>query len=744
MILNYEVAISNKSFRKTFLVKSEFVVEKGERVLVRLNNKKEIGYVLDRKKGNFVGEIISKVDGKSFLRGWLVDAVVEASSFFGAPVGKLFDLCFPKGLENYFVERVYSNNPLYDFNGINLNEFVEKYGEKKLKELLKNDAVYIKKDFNLKAPNPRKELYVYLKASLSEISEKKLTKKQKKVVDYLLVNDIVSYTELREFLGINKDVLLQLKRKDILIIDKKIPQKVGRVLLSDNQKKVVEDILNASSSKVLLYGVTGSGKTEIYLSVIEQTNYKALYLVPEVSLIEQTVRRIYARLPEKKVGIYHSYLTKSQKIDVWMRAVKGDIDILVGTRSAFFVPFDMDMIVVDEEHDESYYQDGEVIYDVNFLIERFPGLVIFGSATPRLDHYMEAKNGNMKLCILKERYGTKLPNVEIINMKEEKKVIPYVSEVVVESVKKELESGKSVILFVRRKGYSLIMCQNCGHILKCPNCDVSLTYHKAEGKLKCHICGFEASRYMVCPNCGSVLFYEKGLGTERIELEFQKLFPGRNIVRVDTEVVRDFKKFQVILKKLYSGEIDVLVGTKMITKGLDVPTVNLIGVIDVDAIQNIPDYNSSLNLFRLLVQVVGRAGRKERGRAFVQTYEKDSEVISYALKQDVEGYYEYELKKRKDLRYPPFQNIIQVIVFSKDKNLGYENTKKIVEELRKHNLEILGPTEFFIPKIKNNFLYHFIVKTNEVKRVNTLILEIISKFPTKIKLRVNPPSLYTI
>ncbi|ANQ53386.1 primosomal protein N' [Thermosipho sp. 1063] len=738
----YEVAISNSSFKRTFFVNSDFKLETGERIFLKFRGRKEIGYVLKENPGKVEGEVIGKVDGRSFLEGWFVEALNEASNFFNTPIGRLFDLSFPKGIENYFVEKVFSNNPLYDFNGMAVGEFIERFGEKKLKEFLMNGVIYIEKDFQYKFPRPRKELYVFLNALPSEIFEKKLTKKQKKVIDYLLVNNYTTYSELREFLDINKDVLLQLERKGLLRLNEEFPKDFEDIDLSESQKKIVEDILKKNKLKVLLYGVTGSGKTEVYLSVIKKSNSKTLYLVPEVSLIEQTVNRIKSRLSGKKVGIFHSYLTKSQKIELWMRAVTGKIDILVGTRSAFFIPFNKDLIIVDEEHDDSYYQDGEVVYDLIYLVEKFPGLVIFGSATPRLEHYVKATRNDMKLCTLKERYGTVLPKVEVVDMKEEEKVIPYVSKSILKNVKRELENGKSVMFFVRRKGYSLIMCQNCGNVLKCPNCDVALTYHKSERKLKCHICGFESVPEISCQICGSVLFYEKGMGTERLEGELQKVFPGRNIVRVDTEVVKNYQKFQKVLKKLYEGEIDILIGTKMITKGLDVPTVSLIGVIDVDAMRNIPDYNSSLNLFRLLVQVIGRAGRKEKGKALIQTYERDSFVIEYALRQDVEGYYEYELKQRKDLEYPPFVDIIQVIVYSNNKELGLKNAKKLVLELENFNLKILGPTEFFIPKIRNNFLYHFIVKTHDVGKTNRILNEVISKYPTKVKIRVNPPSLY--
>lgn len=748
IFLLYQVALSNSSLKKTFYCQSNIQLEKGERIIVKFKGKKTIGYVLGEVNKSFNKDkdtlvFQSKLDGKSFIRSWLVDALNDAALYYNTPVGKLFDLCFPKGIENYFVEKVKFNNPLYGFEEFTLNEFINKFGERKLQQFLKDGTISVFKDFKLKAPKPRKEIYLELKADLKEISTKRLTEKQKKVIDYLFLNKIVSYKKLKELLDINKDVILQLERKELIEIYENIPEKIKKVVLNEEQGKAVEEVVK-SKSKVLLHGVTGSGKTEVYLSVVERLNTKVLYLVPEVSLIEQTLSRIYSRFPDLKIEVYHSYLTKSQKVDVWLKAIKGQIDVLVGTRSAFFIPHNYELIIVDEAHDESYYQDGEVVYDINYLADKFPGPVIFGSATPRLDHYLKAKENKMKICKLTKRYGAHLPDVEVINMKKEGKVTYHLSKKLVDEIKNELDNSRSVMLFVRRKGYSLIMCTNCGHVLKCPNCDVALTYHKSNEKLKCHICGYETEVISTCPVCGSIMLLEKGVGTERIEKEIQNLFPARNISRVDTEVIQDYRLFQKILKGLYNGELNILVGTKMITKGLDVPTVNLIGVIDIDAIQSLPDYNSALNLFRLIVQVVGRSGRKEKGKALIQTYEPESLVLEYAVKQDVEGYYDYELNQRRALNYPPFVDIIQVVVYSNEKQSGFKNAEKMVKELRKYNIQILGPTEFFIPKIRNLYLHHFIIKTNEVLEVNQTLNDLLVKFPAKVSIRVNPPSLYFI
>lgn len=744
----YEVVLSGTSLNKTFLYSYNSDLQIGERVYVNYNGKKTVAYVIDIKNetGNFK-EILNRIDGRSFLQDWYVKIIREISSFFNSPLGKLLDLSFPKGIEDYFEDKVKALSPLYPVEELSKKEFIEKYGEAKLNELVKNGIVKIEKDLKVKKPRPQRELYVYLDADVLEISEKRLTKRQQNVLNYLLSRGSCTYSELREIFGINKDVLLQLERKKIILLSgTPLDFEERKIELTQRQKEIVKDIIN-KQGKHLLMGVTGSGKTEIYLSVMEHYLKfgRTLYLVPETSLIEQTFSRIKSRFPDLNIGIYHSYLTKSKKADIWLKSVTGEIDVLIGTRSAIFVPLkDLNLVIVDEEHDDSYYQDTDPIYDAISILEKYPKTVIFGSATPRLEHYFKAKNGEFHFHMLTERFGTVLPDVEIIDLNNEEKITPHISKKMFDEIKEELEKGNSVITFVRRKGFSLLMCQRCGYFVKCPSCDVALTYHKDEGKLKCHICGHSQSVINVCPSCGSVMLLEKGAGTERMEKELIQFFQGRKIARADTEIIRKPNLFNEVIKDLLNGKLDILVGTKMITKGLDVPTISLIVVTDIDAIYKLPDYNSEIKAFQLLVQVVGRSGRRTKGKALIQTFNPESEVLKYAVKQDVKSFYELELEKRKVLKYPPYSDIVQVITYSADKELGYITTDKLVEELKKViNEEIIGPTEYLIPKMRNNFLYHFLVKTNDVKEVNKILNNVLKKYPTKYQIRVNPPSLLT-
>ncbi|MBO8160911.1 MAG: primosomal protein N' [Thermosipho sp. (in: Bacteria)] len=744
----YEIALSGINVNKPLFYSYELDLEIGERVYVNYNGKKIIAYILD--KGDYTkkdGDIIGRVDGRSFVADWYVRVIKEVSKEYNIPAGRLLDLSFPKGIDEYFVNKIKSLSPLYPIEELTVKEFVKKYGENKLKEFLKNGLIKIEKDLMVRKPRPQRDMYVYLEADIREISEKRLTQKQKKVLNYLLSRGTATYRELKSILGISKDTLLQLERKKIVkLYEKPVEYENRRVELTENQRNIVEDI-KRNKGKHLLMGVTGSGKTEVYLSVMEHFLKigRTLYLVPETSLIEQTYSRIKSRFPELNIGIYHSYLTKSKKIDIWLKSVTGEIDVLIGTRSAVFVPLkNLNLVIVDEEHDDSYYQDTPPIYDAISIVERFPKTVIFGSATPRLEHYQAAKEGRFHFHILPERFGTVLPDVDIIDLNKEEKLTPHLSRKVIEEIKSELDKGNSVITFVRRKGFSLLMCQRCGYFVKCPHCDVALTYHKEEGKLKCHICGYTQSVINVCPSCGSVMLLEKGAGTERMEKELTALFPGRIITRADTEIIKKPNLFNDVIKDLLNGKIDILVGTKMITKGLDVPSISLIVVTDIDAIYKLPDYNSEIKAFQLLVQVVGRSGRRSKGKALIQTYNPESEVLKYAIEQNVVKFYENELNKRKNLNYPPFSNVVQVITYSSDKEFGYVSISKIVDELKKViEDEIIGPTEYIIPRIRGNYLHHFIVKTKNVKEINEKLNKVLTNYPTKTIVRINPPSLLT-
>ncbi|MFN6992060.1 MAG: primosomal protein N', partial [Fervidobacterium sp.] len=650
---------------------------------------------------------------------------------------------------------------------------------KNFNKYISNNLVRIYRDFETKKPKPRKvSQYVILKLPSNKLTSIKLTARQSVVVNYLLFNGsgFCMLDQLIEDTDISKDVIVQLVNKGVVKISEHAPtstlegfsksiNKVSqKTVLTEEQAEVVKNILSHHvGEKHLIFGPTGSGKTEVYLRVMEEylSIGTVLYLVPEVSLTEQTVARIRGKFPDLSIGIYHSYMSKSKRVETWAKAVKGELDILVGTRSAVFVPLkNIKLVIVDEEHDESYYNDNEPYYDVHTLLDNLPVTVLYGSATPALGSYKKALDGLYVLNKLTKRYSTDLPNVEIVDMKKERKRTPSISQKLAETISDTLSMNKSAIVFTRRKGFSRVQCAVCGYIIKCDHCDVSMTYHLDSKKLVCHLCGSEKEINFSCPSCGASLFIDKGTGTEKVEKELKEIFPGRNVIRIDAEIIDEFEKLSKILSALREGNVDILAGTKMITKGLDIYRIGLVGVIDVDALISYPDINASLRTFQLLVQVIGRAGRKEQGRAIIQTYNPKDPVISYAVAQDVEGFYNRELKMRKELKYPPFFNVIQITYANLDNNLARDTLDAVANELEMFlyqlpkeyqengeyneeykDIEILGPSEHPILKAANKYRYQLIIKTHNTINLLKLIRKIIARFPGEWTIKVNPPEI---
>lgn len=741
----YQVAISGHTLNTLYWYESSEIITTGERVLVPFKGRKVVGYVVNRSESrpeDLLGTIVERLDFVSFLEDWRIRALLYAAEKHGGGYGRYFDLCFPPKFDDYYVLFVESQSPLLNFERVTFEEF------KKLsnyKEYLRSGLVRIYKDFDVKMPKPREEYYVYLKISPANLHIYKLTSAQSKVVNYLLLNEGIRLSELLEMTNVSRDVVIQLKNKGIISLTtepvSQNRQAVG-VQLSDEQRNSVNEIKNAEKDTLLL-GPTGSGKTEIYLEVMKTylSTGRVLYLVPEISLTEQTLARIKRRFPDLSIGVYHSYLTDAKRVEVWTRAVKGDIDVLVGPRSAVFVPIKgLSLVIVDEEHDESYFNSSEPFYWTHTILQNFPVKVIYGSATPSLKHYYLARHiKDMTLTVLTRRYNVELPHVSVVDMRRERKVSSSISESLYEEIKKAIEDGKSALIFTRRKGFSRVQCAVCGYVLACPHCDVSLVYHSDFEKLKCHVCGYEEKLSLTCPRCSSGMFIDKGTGTEKIERELKLLFPGRNVGRLDAEIADEPEKIKQVLDKLREGKIDILVGTKMVTKGLDIYRIAVVGVVDVDALISYPDVNAPLRTFQLLVQVVGRSGRSEKGIAVIQTYNPEHPVITYAQRQDIHGYYESELQLRKALNYPPFSEMVELIYANSNKETALETAEVAVskiEALLSGDEEVLGPTEPPIPKIMNKYRYQIVVKTQDARKIIRFSEELKRDLPGDWQVRV--------
>ncbi len=590
----------------------------------------------------------------------------------------------------------------------------------------------------------------------------------KKIVNYITLNkeleDVKQYLEECKYPK-QIDIISKLLTTDKILITKKdstiitlikneiikiIPEESYRynfettgqyksVVLNNDQDKVVKEIIKNLNRFLtyLLYGITGSGKTEVYMSIIEEVlncGKSAIMLVPEISLTPQIVDRFITKFKED-VAILHSGLSDSERYDEYRKIRENKVKIVVGARSAIFAPFtNLGVIIIDEEHSTSYKQENHPRYharDIALLRGEYHNCpIILGSATPSLESFARAQNKVYNLLMLSNRVGAShLPEVTIIDMKQEIKQHNYIfSNLLQTKIKDRIDRKEQVILLLNRRGYtSMITCSNCGYVEKCPNCDISLTYHKTNNTLKCHYCGYSKPRINICPSCHNKDLKDYGLGTEKLEEEIKKLFNCK-VVRMDIDTTSKKGSHQRIIEDFGNHKYDILLGTQMIAKGLDFPLVTLVGVINADSSLNIPDFRSSENTFQLLSQVSGRAGRNiTPGEVVIQTFNNDHYAIKLAKKHDYLSFYKYEMTIRKQMKYPPYYYLILVMIKSKDYQKCFEEAKKISTYLKKQlnpDSIILGPTMANMFKINNIFNFQCIIKYRNDNKLTKTLLEI--------------------
>ncbi len=501
---------------------------------------------------------------------------------------------------------------------------------------------------------------------------------------------------------------------------------------------------------VLLHGVTGSGKTELYISLIQaalENGDQVLYLLPEIALTAQIVNRLKAIFSDQ-LGVYHSKFSDNERVEVWQGLLDGRFQFIVGVRSAIFLPFeDLGLIIVDEEHENSYKQyDPAPRYnarDVALYLAHIHGAkTILGSATPSIESYANAKSGKYGLVTLTERYGgAQLPEMQTADVRVERKrktIVGNFSSVLVEAISQALEKEEQAIIFQNRRGYSnYVTCEDCGYIPECPHCAVSLTYHQYKNQLNCHYCGHKEPVPIVCPACGSTRVRTVGMGTEKIEEDLKLIFPEARIQRMDLETTRTKYAYQNIIHEFEKGNIDILVGTQMISKGLDFDKVSVVGVFDMDRMIHFPDFRSLERTYQLVTQVSGRAGRRELpGKVVLQTGDPDQHIVHLILNQDFEAFYELERREREKFRYPPFVRMIKILTRSKDRNLTAEAADKMANILRSDlgTSRVLGPQEPVINKIRDKYLMDIFLKVErkyKAEAVKSLIqqayLELLQK-----------------
>ncbi len=524
-----------------------------------------------------------------------------------------------------------------------------------------------------------------------------------------------------------------------------------RVILNNEQEVCVNKVTNSFgiSKTFLLYGVTGSGKTEVYMNIIEKAINKgmsAIMLVPEISLTPQIVERFALRFGDN-IAILHSGLSDAEKYDEYRKITMGKVRIVVGARSAIFAPLtNIGVIIIDEEHTATYKQENHPRYharDIAILRSKYHNCpIVLGSATPSLESFARAMNKNYELLVMKKRANNMvLPDVHIVDMKEEIKRGNYTfSKLLIDKINEKISKGEQVILLLNRRGYSpLIKCSKCGEVEKCPNCDISLTYHKSSDSLRCHYCNYTKKCPSKCMKCGSTDIKGIGLGTEKLEQEIMNKFKTR-VIRMDADTTSKKGMHEKIIKEFGEGKYDILLGTQMIAKGLDFPKVTLVGVINADMSLCVPDFRSSERTFQLLSQVSGRAGRgKYPGEVIIQTFNPEHYSIRYAKNHDYLNFYKEEMAIRKQLNYSPYYFITLVRISCKDYEEGFKHANKIKDYLEKNlssDTILLGPTMASMFKINNIYNYQCIIKYKKDLKLKDTLINIDNIYKTNNKVNV--------
>lgn len=508
---------------------------------------------------------------------------------------------------------------------------------------------------------------------------------------------------------------------------------VSPIQLTSAQASAVCQIESAIQAEkfqaFLLFGVTGSGKTEVYLKTIEivtKLGKEAIVLVPEIALTPQTVIRFKQRFPN--VAVLHSELTQSQRSYQWQQIQQGKIQVVIGPRSAIFAPTHrLGLIVVDEEHEPSFKQQNTPRYHARDLAVKrgqdAKAVVILGSATPSLETYQNCLTNKYSLIRLPERIGTAhLPEFIVVNMKEEcqqQKKFVYFSRMLLSAIEENLKNKQQTILFLNRRGFATtISCPVCGYHIHCPHCEILLTYHKQHDTVQCHYCNYEQPAPNECPHCHFLGIRFLGIGTEKVESLLKEKFPQAIIHRMDSDTMISRRSYEESFLSFASGQVDILLGTQMIAKGLDFPKVTLVGIISADTSLQLPDFRSAERSFQLIVQVAGRAGRgSQAGRVILQTWQTDHYAIQFALQQDYEKFAQEEMQFRESLQYPPFGKLLRIVVEGKEEKEVTSHITQIVQQFPSEGCEILGPAPAPLSKIKDSYRWHIIIKADSTQKI---------------------------
>ncbi len=777
------------SFDKEFdyIIPPEFEskIKKGCRVTVPFGNanKKRIGFVFDitdfseKKK-------LKKINGVIDENPLLNDELIELArwikertfcTFYEAAKAML-----PSGINNRMVVS-YAINPEIDSDSIDKLEGVEK----EIVEYLNRRSVFVKSDNIFKALALKSNisvceslvkkgfllstsdavqnlgnLSVKMLRVLPETETVKLTAKQSQMLKVLKDMGTVSVKEICYFTGMTPAVATTLVRKGLAEfyeqevftlqdLEKKV-DKPSPLNLTEEQNAAymkLSSLANGDKASVsLLYGITGSGKTSVYMSVIDRViedGKSVIVMVPEIGLTPQTIS-LFASRYGGNISVFHSALSVRERLEQWKRVRNGDVKIVIGTRSAVFAPVEnLGLIIIDEEQEHTYKSEQTPRYNAidvaKFRIAYNKSLLLLASATPSIESYASALSGKYELCTLTRRYGNAvLPEVITVDMRNEPKVngSNAISQTLYDYLDDNLKNGKQAILLINRRGFNtFVSCNSCGEVVCCPHCSISMTYHIANRRLMCHYCGYSVPLSDKCPSCGEKAVRFSGFGTQKIEDELEELFPEAKIARMDTDSTSGRNSHETLLGSFAKGEYDILIGTQMVAKGLNFPNVTLVGVISVDQQLYNDDFRSLEKTFSLLTQVVGRSGRGEfKGTAIIQTLTPENDIIRLAAKQDYDEFYSTEIKLRKALIYPPYCDIC-VLGFVGENEIAVKYAAHdVLEQLKKHlkgkykgeKIIILGPMPSRVAKINEKYRYRIIIKCRNSIRFRQLVSEILN------------------
>lgn len=783
-------------------------VEVGKRVIVQFGKNKVYSAVIykvintapERYEAKYILDVLDEkpVVDETQLRLW-----EWLASYYLCTLGEVMQAALPAALKLASETRIIAaNTGTVDRSALNDREFlildalelspelkvsdiIKLLGQKTvfplLKRLFEKGFILISEEIIPKY-KPKLKTFISLHKDYADDLGRKLLletlsnapKQQDAVLAYLQLNRSLSKitkADIVEVSGCGAASIAALVKKGIFITEERAVSRLagedveltGEFTLSDAQLKAFHEINERFTAKdvVLLHGITASGKTQVYIRLIEEAVAKGknvLYLLPEIALTTQITERLRLHFGSK-LGVYHSRFNDNERAEVWNKVLNNEYQVIVGARSAVFLPFPaLGLIVVDEEHETSYKQfDPAPRYharDTAIYLGHIHGArVLLGSATPAIESYYNARAGKYGLVELKQRFGdAKLPEIVTVHIGEENRkgnMFSYFSSTLLREMENAIALKQQVILFQNRRGHTpLLQCKTCGYLAKCMHCDVSLTYHKSSGKLHCHYCGFSEDPLTVCPACGSTHIESKGFGTEKVEEELETLLPEARIGRLDLDSTRGKHGFDRVLSAFDEGAYDILVGTQMVAKGLDFGNVSVIGIINADGLINYPDFRAHERAFSLLAQVSGRAGRRDRnGTVIIQSYAPQHRIIQQVIANDYEDMFMTEVTERKDYAYPPFFRLFRFDVKHREQHTAHDAAHRLAASLREVlGHRVVGPEAPLVGRVRNYYIFSILLKVersgisvSKVKELvkNTLLQFEVSKVNRGVRVQVD-------